>query len=930
MKLQFDGGQTYQLNAIQTVIDIFKGQPLAKGNFELSFAMEKSSISYTEKGIGNQLILSREHILQNVLAIQTANEISVSDALEPCIFQAIDETYHQIDLNFTIEMETGTGKTYTYLRTIYELNREYGFKKFVIVVPSVAIREGVLKNLNITHEHFQGLYNNPPVNAKVYDSGKLTELRNFATSNAIQILVINIDSFTKDTNIINKKGELGIKPIEYIQSTNPIVIVDEPQNMETDVRKNAMYNLNPLCALRYSATHRNLYNLVYNLNPVQAYDLGLVKQIQVDGITSQDNYNTPYVELKSILIGKTNLKAKVAIYSQEKSGVQLREFNIEVGDDLGLLSNGRDIYKDGFILNSIKATANEIEFSNGIIVKVGQIKGGIADEIVKFQIERTVKHHFEKEHRYRLLGSGGNGAVKVLSLFFVDKVANYRSYDNEGNSIKGPYAIWFEEIFDKYAKKYRHHYEGNLYVDAPAEEFFSSTKVHETDIPYLHSSRVHNGYFSQDKAKKWVDSKEKNTKADDDTYNLIMKDKERLLSFEEPLRFIFSHSALREGWDNPNIFQICTLRDTKSDISKRQEIGRGLRLSVDNTGNRVKDKNINILTIVANESFHSFSESLQKEIQIETSVSFKNRLTDANADKRKVKPSKELTRENFPLFFDIWEKINHKTYYRIQLNTETLIANTVSDLKDFTKMLPTKTPKIESHTYQLKYSEHGLQGKAADVAYKKSDEIQYSIPDVFAYVQNRVDITRSTIFEILRQSNRYEELAINPQMFLDNFVEILQNNLRKLLVDKVKYEQINNSYYELSLFETKEVEKFLSKLFTVERLEKTLYNYIQIESNVESAFAKDCEIDSNIKFYFKLPNGFKIPTPLGSYNPDWAVVFENDKKVYFVAETKSTIDRQLLRGVEEMKIKCGKEHFAVFKDLGIEYKVVTEASELYA
>jgi type III restriction enzyme len=303
MKLQFDGQQAYQLDAIQSIIDIFEGQPLAKGNFELSFAMEKSSIAYTEKGVGNQMVLSDEQILQNIQAIQSDNGITPSSKLEPCIYISTDDKKKEISLNFTVEMETGTGKTYTYLRTIYELNKVYGFKKFVIVVPSVAIREGVLKNLSITHEHFQIIYGNPPVSFKMYDSGKMTELRNFATSDAIQILVINIDSFTKDNNIINQKGELGIKPIEYIQSTNPIVIIDEPQNMETDVRKNGIANLNPICTLRYSATHRNLYNLVYNLNPVQAYDLGLVKQIDVDGITSDDNYNTPFVELKKYFKG---------------------------------------------------------------------------------------------------------------------------------------------------------------------------------------------------------------------------------------------------------------------------------------------------------------------------------------------------------------------------------------------------------------------------------------------------------------------------------------------------------------------------------------------------------------------------------------------------------------------------------------------------
>ena len=316
----------------------------------------------------------------------------------------------------------------------------------------------------------------------------------------------------------------------------------------------------------------------------------------------------------SIKAGKNNLKAKVAIYSMEKSGIRLREFNLEAGDDLFLLSGGRDIYKDGFQLNSIRALDNEIEFSNGLVVRTGETKGGMSEDIVKYQIERTVRWHFEKEVRYWRMGNGGDGKVKVLSLFFIDKVSNYRRYDADGNVSKGCYAEWFEVIFEKYAKKYANEYR-DLYNQDPPEGYLSVNKVHETDIPYLHASNSHNGYFSQDKGKKWVDSKEKNTKADDDTYNLIMKDKEQLLSFNEPLRFIFSHSALREGWDNPNIFQICTLNETKSEVKKRQEIGRGLRLSVDSGDNRVKDKKVNILTVIANESFQSFSETLQKEIQ---------------------------------------------------------------------------------------------------------------------------------------------------------------------------------------------------------------------------------------------------------------------------------------------------------------------------
>ncbi|MEK7729442.1 MAG: DEAD/DEAH box helicase family protein, partial [candidate division KSB1 bacterium] len=642
MKLQFDGSQEYQLAAIRAVVDIFEGQPLAPGDFEVSFAMTGSSLALTEKGVGNRLVLNEEQLLQNLRVVQERNGIALSETLERCPFMKNEETGETdfIPLNYTVEMETGTGKTYTYLRTIYELNKVYGFKKFVIVVPSVAIREGAIKNLQITHEHFQTLYGNPPINYVMYDSKNLAVLRSFAASNAIQILVINIDSFTKDTNVINTLRETGVKPIEYLQAACPIVIVDEPQNMETEVRRAALHNLNPLCTLRYSATHRNLYNLIYSLNPVQAYDLGLVKQIEVEGIAAESNYNAAFVQLKKVIPGKRKLKAKVAIYVNESGGVKQKEMTLDLGDDLYYKSNRRDVYKTGYFLNEIDAENGRIYFSGGLIVYEGQTHGGLTDEVLQYQIERAVKWHFEKVKRLHPQG------IKVLSLFFIDRVANYREYLADGMPEKGKYAVWFEEAFARFASE------------------------HPGLIPFS-AEQVHNGYFSADKKSAgkekqeiWIDSKEKNTKADEDTYSLIMREKERLLSLEEPLQFIFSHCALREGWDNPNVFQICTLNESKSELKKRQEIGRGLRLPVDRHGQRVHDKRINVLTVVANETYQDFSEALQREIQEETSVDFAGRIKDAR-EKAQVRLSKELTLENFPLLFEIWEKIKHHTRYAV-------------------------------------------------------------------------------------------------------------------------------------------------------------------------------------------------------------------------------------------------------------------------
>lgn len=899
MKLQFDSSQDYQTQAVRSVVCIFEGQPLAKSDFEVSFAMDGASLAFSETGVANNLVLTQDQILANIKDVQRLNDIAVSSELIPSVSENKKTLF--CPYNFTVEMETGTGKTYTYLRTIYELSKVYGFKKFVIVVPSVAIREGTIKNLQITHEHFQSLYGNAPINFVMYDRNNLTALRNFVTSNAIQILVINVDSFTKDNNVINTVRETGIRPIQYIQFANPIVIIDEPQNFETDVRRQAIANLKPLCTLRYSATHRNLYNLVYSLNPVQAYDLGLVKQIEVDGITSDSNYNAAFIQYKSVQLGKKSLKAKLTIYVNENGGVKQKELSVDLGDDLFELSNYRDIYKDGYILNSINAKDGTLEFSNGTILKEGNTQGGLNDEVMKFQIERTVKWHFEKVKK--LQGQG----IKVLSLFFIDRVANYREYSVDGNFEKGKFAIWFEESYKKLVKQY-------------------------SDLIPFNVEEVHNGYFSSDKTGKgkekkdvWIDSKENNTQKDDDTYSLIMKEKERLLSIDEPLQFIFSHSALREGWDNPNVFQICTLNESKSDLKKRQEIGRGLRLPVNSLGIRVQDKRINILTVIANETYEDFSKALQNEIQEETSVEFKGRIKNAR-EKATIIRNKELTIENIPLLFDIWDRISQKTRYSVDYRTDLLISQSIEEIK---KMPKTKRPLLESKTGAIKYTENGVVGTLTDFTVKKIEEVHYLIPDVYGYIQNKVDITRSTIYEILIQSDRFCELEVNPQMYLDNVVGCIQRTLNSLLVEGVRYEEINGNKYEMTLFKFEEIETYLSNLFRVTKTDKTVFNYIPIDSSVESDFARDCEADENIKFFFKLPRGFKVPTPIGNYIPDWAVIFENDSKIYFIAETKGSLNKQLLRDVEKMKIECGTKHFALFNAKNVEYRMAVTTNDLY-
>jgi type III restriction enzyme len=882
MKLTFEANLNYQQEAIKSITDLFEGQPLEDSILE--FNLKEEGTLNLINGVSNNLILSEEQIFANLQGIQANNEIKVSEHLD--------------GMHFSVEMETGTGKTYVYLRSIYELNKLYGFKKFVIVVPSVAIREGVLKNLEITHEHFQTLYDNVPVNFQVYDSTKVSTLRGFATTNNIEVLVINIDSFAKDENIINKPNDKlnGQKPVEFIQATHPIVIVDEPQNMETEKRIAAIDNLKALCTLRYSATHRNQYNLTYSLNPVKAYDLGLVKQIEVDSIIEENAYNDAFVSVESITATKTKVTAKVSINSNENGGVKKKTLTVKVGDDLYKLSNEREIYADGYIIEEIDAVNQCISISNGNLLYKGDSQGGLTNEVMKFQIRKTIEEHLKKEKRLNKLG------IKVLSLFFIDKVANYRSYDAAGIALKGKFAEWFEEIYQEYISK-------------PAFKELDKFPVEET----------HNGYFSADKKGAFKDTSGE-TKADDDTYSLIMRDKEKLLGLDNSLRFIFSHSALREGWDNPNVFQICTLNETKSDIKKRQEIGRGLRLAVDQTGKRTYDQNINRLTVIANEAYDDFAKALQKEIEDDCGVAFTGRIKN-HRDRTAIKYRKGF--EADPKFLDIWEKLKRKTTYRVNYKTDELITLAVKAIKDLPEI---KAPSLRSTKIGITMTDEGVGTNYVGEKVESYGSYAWKIPDVLGYIQSKTELTRSTIEEILSKSGRIEDIIINPQLFLDLATQAIKRTLYDLMINGIKYQKIGGSEYEMALFEAQELEVYLNDFsFKVSDSSKTIYEeFVPLDSGVESKFAQDCETSEQIKFYFKLPNWFKIPTPIGNYNPDWALVFEDDKKIYFVAETKDTgtpqVDLSKLSGDEQMKIKCGKAHFNEFDDL--EYKVVNKVGQL--
>ncbi len=899
MKLQFDPSQAYQLDAINAIADLFEGQPLAKGDFELQVGHVEGQLQLEgDLLIGNNLVLGEENIVENLQGIQKRNGIDPSKVVagfkEPLTAPIVQSRSLEQGMNFSVEMETGTGKTYVYLRTIHELHKRYGFKKFIIVVPSIAIKEGVMKNLQITKEHFDMLYEKPAMDFRIYDPKKRGQIKNFATTNTLQVLVINIDSFAKEeTNIIYQKSDWGI-PISYLQATRSIVIVDEPQNMETDIRKKAIENLQPLCTLRYSATHKNPYHLVYRLDPVSAYDLGLVKKIEVDSVLDEGGVNDAYVKLVSVSSAKNSITVKLEIDVNTAEGIKRKTVSIRKSpkgmteSDLYVLSNEREVYRNGYTVASVEVKLQSVTFSNGNTLAAGQTQGGNREAVMRLQIQKTVETHFAKERSLREKG------IKVLSLFFIDRVSNYREYKDASVS-KGKFALWFEEIFTEVAN--RPQYKGL--------------------IPYAVND-VHNGYFSQDKKGILKDTNGA-TKDDDDTYSLIMKDKEKLLSSDVPLRFIFSHSALREGWDNPNVFQICTLNETRSDMKKRQEIGRGLRLPVNQEGERVYDSDRNVLTVTANESYEDFAKTLQTEIEQECGVNFAGRIKDAHASVGITLKKGYKLDENFKA---LWERIKYKTSYRVSYDTETLIA-------DASKAIAAKefaAPKIRYLKGSITMTRQGIGTEFRDVDERTIEASVSGIPDVLNYIQDKTRLTKDTICRIILESGKAAAILKNPQQFMDTVVHEIHRILRGMMVDGIKYKRIAGDFWKMELFENDELKGYLEDMVQVQMQEKTLYDYVKVDSEIESQFARDLESRSDVRFYVKLPGWFKIETPIGSYNPDWAIVFEKDERIYFVAETKSSLDADDLRLHEEMKIKCAKRHFEELP--GVHYEKVIRVQDI--
>lgn len=986
MKLQFDANQTYQLDAVASVVDLFDGQPIGAPIFSVIKQGDLGGIfegqEQTELGVGNRLLLDETRLRENTRQVQLRNDIEVADGTAPL------EAWEHFDLSanterriphFTVEMETGTGKTYVYLRTVYELSRRYGFQKFIIVVPSVAIREGVLKNLEITRDHLRGLYDNLPCEHFVYNAKDVSRLRQFAVSNTLQICVINIQAFNKKEHaVIYKESDKlsGRQPIEFVQAARPIVIIDEPQSVEggeEGAGMAAIKELNPLCTLRYSATHRNLYNPVYRLDPVRAFELRLVKQIIVATSRSEGAANDAFVRVEKIDY-TPNIKAKLKIHKQTTGGPKEKGITVRQGADLYALSDERACYQDGYSVAEINAEPGSsfIRFNNGRILREGDEIGGMRDDVWRTQIRKTLERHLQKELQVRDRG------IKVLTLFFIDRVANYRDYGEDGQPIQGKFAKAFEEALHEL--KANKAYEGLDWLKEPVE-------------------RLHNGYFAQDKKGILKDTSGA-TQADDEVYNLIMKDKERLLSAEEPLRFIFSHSALREGWDNPNVFQICTLNEARSALRKRQEIGRGLRLPVDQDGRRVRDDSINKLYVMASESYEDFARALQTEYEEDCGVTFGKVPTSALARlvhvvegqekplgkeaaetlkealvskgildaQNRIQPAFDPKKPGFKLelpagledmapavvdllteyqierhirresqegpnrlkkevlldtnFKALWDRIKPRTTYRVEFKTDELVEKALEEIK---RMPAIQAPRIRTVAGQLRVEKGGVTGTALGVSEEVVPYGARPVPDLLAYLQNETELTRSTLVRILKESGRLGEFFVNPQRFMDEIAHILKAVLHRMLVDGIKYERVPgtepSSEWAMLLFKNEELINYL----TAERVNHSLYEYVVYDSEIEREFAKTLDSREDIRLFVKLPGWFEIDTPVGKYNPDWAIVKHQDETLYLVKETKSTKDFLKLRNSEADKVRCGIEHF---KALDVPCEVVVSGLEV--
>ena len=1014
MQLQFRH-QKFQADAAKAVVDVFAGQPYLTPSYMLDKGIQKDK--YGLSGYGEEYVLDNDTgwsnqkivqelndgiILEHVQKIQRNNQIQPSDKLEG-------------RYNLTIEMETGVGKTYTYIKTMYELNKHYGWSKFIIVVPSVAIREGVYKSFQITQEHFAEEYGKK-VRFFIYNSTQLTEIDRFASDSSINVMIINSQAFNatgKDARRIYMKLDSfrSRRPIDIIAKTNPILIIDEPQSVEGKKTKENLKQFNPLMTLRYSATHKSdsIYNMIYRLDAMEAYNKHLVKKIAVKGITESGSTATEsYLYLEGINLSKSAPTATIQFDYKGASGIRKITRTVSEGYNLYDNSGQMEEYKEGFVVSKIDGRDDSVEFLNGIKIYAGDVIGKVSEEqIRRIQIRETILSHIQRERELFYKG------IKVLSLFFIDEVAKYKQYDTDGQAMNGTYADMFEEEYNDII--------GNLQVKMDEDDY----------IKYLESvsaESTHAGYFSIDKKGKMIDSKanekRENSKEkmsnDVDAYDLIMKNKELLLDRDpkkSPVRFIFSHSALREGWDNPNVFQICTLKQSSSDVRKRQEVGRGLRLCVNQDGERMDTNvlggdvhNINVLTVIASESYDSFAKGLQSELAeavadrpvavtaelftgkvirddkgneqvIDTDtgraihfdlivngyIDKKGALTDkyyedkANGnikiadevsdsaqsvieiidsvyDSRAMQP--EDARKNnvelsvdeeklaMPEFKALWNQINSKSVYVVDFDTDELIEKAITSLNK--KLRVSKVYfKVEMGTMEQIQSKDDLLSGSAFVKeesenYNHTISASYNIKyDLIGKLVDETGLTRKAIIEILQgiDVSVFNQFKTNPEEFIIKVAALINDEKATAIINHITY-NVMDEKYDTTVFTDPTIKGRLGK--NAMKSNKHLYDHLVYDSTNERFFAMELDTNKDVAVYVKLPDGFYISTPVGKYNPDWAIAFYegNIKHIYFIAETKGSMDSMQLRLIEESKIQCAREHFKAISNGNVVYDVV--------
>lgn len=978
MKFVFEAELPHQVAAIDAVVDLFAGQEERQSLFTIAPRQIAGELEYNEKllGYANRCDLLDDDVLANLHIVQNRHALPASPELAVAA-RGTRDAGGDYKMDFTVEMETGTGKTYVYLRTIFELNRRYGFTKFVIVVPSVAIREGVKKTIEQTRDHFRQLYDGVPFESFVYNSSDLSRIIDFASSSSIRVMIATIQSLGTATAVFQQAREQtrDIPGVEWVKSTRPIIIVDEPQSVDANPNgagRQIMRAMEPLATIRYSATHVAKFHQVYRLDAFDAHDRGLVKSIEVDGARIQDADNSPYVKLLEVEVKKGQFpRARVEIAKQMKGGVSRQSAWVADNDMLEEVSGGRGVYA-GYRIGIIQKMRGS--GSMQLVVPGDGVKTLEADDswgdvdaasLSRAMVRQTIEHHFRKELRNRPLG------IKTLSLFFVEAVADYRRYDDDGNPQPGPLSIIFEEEYAKLAAldEFR-----SLFTDVPAD-----------------AGRAHDGYFSQDKKGRFTEptlnaagdfSNARSREDAERTFDLIMKDKERLLDEAEPLRFLFSHSALREGWDNPNVFQICSLREMASETRRRQSIGRGLRLCVDQTGQRRRDEGLNLLTVVAQESYADFAKGLQTEMEqaldiklgivtadlfagltyplpdggttvvsVHESRAIFQGLADAGLiDDRGVaqpelrtalaqnavplpaglaEPAAKLVRDmlhrlarKVPVsdarakgqvklnlavleghdFKALWDRISRKTTYRLDFDDAALVARCAQALADMPR------PGEARVTFELAEMLIGREGVTPEKRSTSNPQrlaaARLDVPDLLGELQNRTELPRKVLADILVQSGRLEYAAVNPTAFVDAVTAIVQAGKRLMMTNGIVYKPLDE-WWAQDLFAAED-DVPLNRLVPVAHAP---LDHIVTDSNIEAALAKALDISGAIKVFAKLPSGFKITTPLGTYNPDWAIVRRHDGRedVYLVSESKG--DLNTLREAEKAQIACGKAHF---------------------